>query len=428
MCFVPPAEAAHFIFRHIRRTNGRTDGRAVTSHLLPTYARVDLAFERGEGAWLVATDGERYLDFSGGVAVNGLGHAHPHLVAVLKAQAEKVWHVSNLFRIPEAERLAERLCAETFADQVFFCNSGAEAMECVIKVVRKYQYASGRPERYRIITFDGAFHGRTLATLAAGGQKKYLEGFGPPVAGFDQVPFGDLDAVKAAIGPETAAILIEPIQGEGGVRVASTLFLRSLRELCDRHGLLLAFDEVQTGIGRTGSFFAYQRCGVEPDVMGIAKAIGGGFPLGACLCTADAGKGMTAGTHGSTFGANPLAMAVGNAVLDIVLAPGFLDKVRRSAILFRQRLAEIRDRHSGVIAAVRGEGLLLGLVAVGPNGALVDALRAEKLLAVAAGDNVVRILPPLIVEESEIAEATARIDRAAERLERAPAQAAEAKP
>jgi acetylornithine/N-succinyldiaminopimelate aminotransferase len=386
---------------------------------LPTYARVDLAFERGEGPWLYATNGERYLDFTGGVAVNALGHAHPHLIEALTAQAHKVWHVSNLFRIPEAERLAERLCAETFADLVFFCNSGAEAMECVIKVVRKYQYASGHPERHRIITFEGAFHGRTLATLAAGGQKKYLEGFGPPVEGFDQLPFGDLNAVKAAIGPETAGILIEPIQGEGGVRVVSTPFLRSLRELCDQHGLLLALDEVQTGVGRTGSLFAHQRHGVVPDVMGIAKAIGGGFPLGACLTTAEAGKGMTAGTHGSTFGANPLAMAVGNAVLDVILAPGFLDKVQRSAILFRQRLAEIRDRHPGVVADVRGEGLLLGLAAVGPNSELVDALRAENLLAVAAGDNVVRLLPPLIIEEADIADAIERIDRAAGRLERA---------
>jgi len=391
----------------------------VTSHLLPTYARVDLAFERGEGPWLFATNGERYLDFTAGVAVNGLGHAHPRLIEALNAQAHKVWHVSNLFRIPEAERLAERLCAETFADLVFFCNSGAEAMECCIKVARKYQYASGRSERHRIVTFEGAFHGRTLATLAAGGQKKYLEGFGPTVEGFDQVPFGDLDAVKAAIGPETAAILIEPIQGEGGVRVVPTTFLRSLRELCDQHGLMLVFDEVQTGVGRTGSFFAYQRCGVEPDVMGIAKAIGGGFPLGACLATVEAGKGMTAGTHGSTFGANPLAMAVGNAVLDVVLAPGFLDKVCRSAILLRQRLAEIKDRHPGVVTEVRGEGLLLGLVAACPNGELVEALRAEKLLAVAAGDNVVRILPPLIIEESDISDAIGRIDRAAERIERA---------
>jgi len=404
----------------------------VTTHLLPTYARVDLAFERGEGPWLYATNGERYLDFAAGVAVNALGHAHPRLVAALEEQAHKVWHVSNLFRIPQAERLAERLCVETFADLVFFCNSGAEAMECSIKVARKYQFVSGHPERYRVITFEGAFHGRTLATLAAGGQKKYLEGFGPPVEGFDQVPFGDIEAVKQAIGPETAAILIEPIQGEGGVRVVSTPFLRTLRELCDEHGLVLVFDEVQTGVGRTGSFFAYQRSGVAPDVMGIAKAIGGGFPLGACLATAEAGKGMTAGTHGSTFGANPLAMAVGNAVLDVILAPGFLENVRRSAILFRQRLAEIKDQHPSVVSDVRGEGLLLGLVAVGPNSELVDALRAEKLLAAAAGDNVVRMLPPLIIEEPQIAEAVACIDRAAERIERArregAATAAEAKP
>ncbi|HWN48668.1 MAG TPA: aspartate aminotransferase family protein [Xanthobacteraceae bacterium] len=398
----------------------------MTSHLLPTYARVDLAFERGEGPWLFATNGERYLDFTAGVAVNGLGHAHPHLIAALNAQAQRVWHVSNLFRIPEAERLAERLCAATFADLVFFCNSGAEAMECCIKLARKYQYVSGRPERHRFITFEGAFHGRTLATLAAGGQKKYLEGFGPVVEGFDQLPFADLDAVKKAIGPETAAILIEPIQGEGGVRVAPTPFLRGLRELCDENNLLLVFDEVQTGIGRTGSFFAYQRCSVAPDVMGIAKSIGGGFPLGACLATAEAGKGMTAGTHGSTFGFNPLAMAVGNAVLDVVLAPGFLDKVGRSAILFRQRLAEIKDRHPGVITDVRGEGLLLGLVAACPNGELVEAMRAEKLLAVAAGDNVVRMLPPLIIEEPDIADAISRIDRAAERIERAQREKQEA--
>jgi acetylornithine/N-succinyldiaminopimelate aminotransferase len=392
--------------------------RDVNSHLLPTYSRVDLAFERGEGAWLFSTTGERYLDFTAGVAVNALGHAHPHLVAALNAQAAKLWHVSNLFRIPEAERLAERLCAATFADLVFFCNSGAEAMECCIKTARKYHYVAGQPERDRIVTFEGAFHGRTLATLAAGGQKKYLEGFGPRVDGFDQVPFADLDAVNAAIGPRTAAILIEPVQGEGGVRAAPAAFLRALREVCDRRGLLLIFDEVQTGIGRTGSLFAYQPCGVGPDIMGIAKAIGGGFPLGACLATAEAGKGMTAGTHGSTFGANPLAMAAGNAVLDVVLAPGFLDKVHRSAVLFRQRLAEIRDRHPGVVAQLRGEGLLIGLVAGCPNGDLVDALRAEKLLAVAAADNVVRLLPPLTVEEGDIADAAERIDRAAGRIER----------
>jgi acetylornithine/N-succinyldiaminopimelate aminotransferase len=392
----------------------------VTSHLLPTYARVDLAFERGEGAWLVTTNGERYLDFAAGVAVNALGHAHPHLVKALSEQAQKVWHVSNLYRIPESERLAERLCAAaTFADRVFFCNSGAEAAECAIKVARKYQAACGRPERFRIVTFDGAFHGRTLATLAAGGQKKYLEGFGPPVEGFDQVPFADLEATKRAIGPTTAAILIEPIQGEGGVRVVPSAFLRQLRELCDQHDLVLVFDEVQSGMGRTGDLFSYQRSGVAPDVMALAKALGGGFPVGACLATSEAAKGMTAGTHGSTFGGNPLAMAVGNAVLDVMLEPGFLEGVRRKALLFKQRLAEITDRHPTVIAEMRGEGLLLGLRTRVPNGELVDALRAEKMLAAAAGDNVVRLLPPLIVSEAELAEASDRIDRAATRVEQA---------
>jgi acetylornithine/N-succinyldiaminopimelate aminotransferase len=388
----------------------------VTSHLLPTYARVDLAFERGEGAWLIATDGERYLDFAAGVAVNALGHAHPRLIEALTEQANKVWHVSNLYRIPEAERLAERLCEATFADRVFFCNSGAEAMECSIKVARKYQAACGRPERHRIVTFEGAFHGRTLATLAAGGQKKYLEGFGPPVEGFDQVPFADLEATKQAIGPDTAAILIEPIQGEGGVRVVPSAFLKILRELCDQHDLVLVFDEVQTGMGRTGDLFSYQRA-VAPDVMGVAKALGGGFPVGACLVTAEAAKGMTAGTHGSTFGGNPLAMAVGNAMLDVMLEPSFLESVRRKALLFKQRLAEMKDRHPTVIAEMRGEGLLLGLQTVVPNGEFVAALRAEKMLAAAAGDNVVRMLPPLVVTEADIAEAIDRIDRAATRIE-----------
>jgi acetylornithine/N-succinyldiaminopimelate aminotransferase len=390
----------------------------VASHVLPTYARVDLAFERGEGAWLTATNGERYLDFTGGVAVNALGHAHPRLVEALTEQAQKVWHVSNLYRIPQGERLAERLCEQTFADVVFFTNSGAEAMEAAIKMARKYQSASGRPERYRLITFEGAFHGRTLATIAAGGQKKYLDGFGPPVDGFDQVPFGDLDAVKRAITPETAGIILEPVQGEGGVRVFPLSFVRALRELCDKHQLMLVFDEVQTGVGRTGDLFAYQRSGIAPDIMGIAKAIGGGFPLGACLATAEAAKGMTAGTHGSTFGGNPLAMAVGNAVLDVVLAPGFMDHVRRIAVLLKQRLAEIKDRYPGVIDDVRGEGLLVGLRAVPPSGELVDALRAQKMLTVAAGDNVVRLLPPLIVTEEEIADAVTRIDRACAALTR----------
>jgi acetylornithine/N-succinyldiaminopimelate aminotransferase len=398
----------------------------VSSHLLPTYARVDLAFERGEGVWLYTADGERYLDFTSGVAVNALGHAHPRLVSALEQQARKVWHVSNLYRIPEGERLADRLCAASFADTVFFQNSGAEALECCIKMARKYQSVNGAPERYRMITFEGAFHGRTLATIAATGNKKYLEGFGPPVDGFDQVPFGDLEAVKKAIGPQTGAILIEPIQGEGGVRVPPPNFLRALRELCDRHGLLLVFDEVQTGIARTGELFCYQRSGVKPDIMALAKALGGGFPIGACLATAEAGKGMTAGTHGSTFGGNPLAMAVANAVLDEVLTPGFIAHVREMSLLLKQRLAEIKDRHASVIAEVRGEGLLIGLRMLPPAAAMVDELRAEKMITVAAGDNVVRLLPPLIIGEAELADAVGRIDRACARLVASQSRAKEA--
>jgi acetylornithine/N-succinyldiaminopimelate aminotransferase len=377
-----------------------------------------LAFERGEGVWLIAESGERYLDFTSGVAVNALGHAHPHIVAAISEQVGKLTHVSNLYRVPQAERLAVRLCRASFADLVFFCNSGAEAMECCIKMARKYHSANGQPERYRIITFEGAFHGRTLATLAAGGQKKYLDGFGPVVEGFDQVPFGDLEAAKRAIGPETAAILIEPIMGEGGVRVVAPEFLRALRQLCDEHGLLLVFDEVQTGIARTGELFAYQRTGVVPDIMGLAKALGGGFPLGACLATENAAKGMTVGTHGSTFGGNPLAMAAGHAVLDVVLADGFLDRVRRASIMLKQKLAEIKDRYPGVVAEVRGEGLLIGLRTVVPNGALVDALRAQKMITVAAGDNVVRLLPPLIISDDELADAVRRIDLACDHLVR----------
>jgi acetylornithine/N-succinyldiaminopimelate aminotransferase len=418
MLHVPPREGGTFHFGNIRK---RIPGTTVTSHLLPTFARVDLAFERGEGAWLTTTTGERYLDFTSGVAVNALGHAHPHVAQALAEQAAKLIHVSNLFRIAEGERLAARLCAASFADYVFFCNSGAEAMEGAIKCARKYHYANGAPERVRLVTFEGAFHGRTLATLAAGGQKKYLEGFGPVVEGFDQVPFGDLAAVKRIVGPTTAAIVVEPVQGEGGVRVATNQFLRALRELCDANGLLLVFDEVQTGMGRTGDLFAYQHTGVTPDIMALAKALGAGFPMGAFLTTEAAGKGMTPGTHGSTFGGNLLAMAAGNATLDVMLAPGFFERMRQMSLLFKQRLAEIKDRHPTVIAEVRGEGLLVGVRCVVPNGELVDALRAEKLLAVAAGDNVVRLLPPLIVDEADIAEGIARLDRAATALERAAA-------
>jgi acetylornithine/N-succinyldiaminopimelate aminotransferase len=389
---------------------------------MSTFARVHLAFERGEGVWLVATDGERYLDFTSGVAVNALGHAHPHLVAALTEQAGKLWHVSNLYEIPEAERVAARLCEASFADVVFFCNSGAEAVECAIKTARKYQAVNGNPERYRIITYEGAFHGRTLATLAAGGQKKYLEGFGPVVEGFDQVPFADLEATKKAIGPETAAIMIEPLMGEGGLRVIAPSFLRALRELCDQHGLLLVFDEVQTGMGRTGELFAYQRAGVAPDIMALAKALGGGFPVGACLATCEAAKGMTAGTHGSTFGGNPLAMSAANATLDVMLAPGFFEHVQRISILFRQRLAELKDRYPSVIAEVRGEGLLIGVRAVVPAAELVDATRAEKMITLGAGDNVVRLLPPLIISEAELAEGITRLERACARIASAHAE------
>src|ERR1700719_136581 len=397
------------------------------SHLLPVFARVDLAFERGEGAWLIATDGERYLDFTSGVAVNALGHAHPYLVAALQEQATKLWHMSNLFKSPDGERLAVRLCEQSFADFVFFANSGAEAMECAIKVTRKHHAAKGHPERYRIITFEGAFHGRTLATLAATGSAKYLEGFGPPMDGFDQVPPGDLEAVKKAIGPHTAGILIEPVQGEGGVRSAPHAFFKALRQLCDERGLLLAFDEVQTGMGRTGDLFAYKRLGVAPDVMSLAKALGGGFPIGAVLASAEAAKGMAPGTHGSTFGGNPLAVAAANAVLDVMLKPGFFEHAQRMSLLLKQKLASVVDRHPGVVSEVRGEGLLIGLKAVVPSADLVTALREQNLLTVGAGENVVRFLPPLIVTEAEIEEAVQRLERAcvamsADQLKRAAVQ------
>jgi acetylornithine/N-succinyldiaminopimelate aminotransferase len=389
----------------------------VNSPLLPTYARADVSFERGEGPWLVSRDGERYLDFGAGIAVNVLGHAHPHLVQALTEQAGKVWHTSNLYRIPEGERLAQRLVDNTFADVVFFSNSGAEANEAAIKMARKFHAANGQPERFRIVTFEGAFHGRTLATIAAGGQKKYLEGFGPKVEGFDQVPFGDIPALKQAIVPETAAIMIEPIQGEGGIRPVPTLFMRELRALCEEHGLLLIFDEIQTGVGRTGKLFAYEWMGLAPDIMAIAKGIGGGFPMGACLATAEAAKGMTVGTHGTTFGGNPLAMAVGNGVLDVVLAPGFLQRVEQMGLLLKQRLAELKDRHPAIIADVRGQGLMVGIKTYVLNTDFIDAARDEKLILIGAGDNVARMLPPLIITEAEIGEAMNRIDAACTRLE-----------
>ena len=392
------------------------------SPLFDTFARAPLAFERGEGTWVFTTDGRRMLDFSGGVAVNVLGHAHPKLVEALKAQAEKLWHVSNLYRIPEQEKLAATLTRETFADKVFFCNSGAEAVECAIKTARRYQFVSGHPERFRIITFAGAFHGRTLATLAATGNPKYLEGFGPPADGFDQVPLGDRKATEAAVSSETAAILIEPIQGEGGIRLVSSQFLRDLRAICHKHGLLLIFDEVQTGVGRTGKLFAYQWSGVEPDIMTAAKGIGGGFPFGACLATAEAAKGMTPGTHGSTFGGNPLAMSVGNAVMEVLLTDGFFEEVQRKSLYLKQRLASVVDSHADIVAEIRGEGMLIGVRCVVPVGNVVAACRDQDMLCVAAGENVVRLLPPLNVTEEEIDEGVRRFDAALSALE--PAQAA----
>ena len=395
------------------------------SPLYETFARAPLAFEKGEGVWLTEASGERYLDLAGGIAVNSLGHCHPHLVAALTEQANKLWHVSNLYEIPGQRRLGERLVASTFADRVFFTNSGAEALECAIKTARRFHFVNGHPERYRTITFEGAFHGRTLATIAAGGQAKYLEGFGPKVEGFDQVDFDDIDAAEKAIGPETAAILVEPVQGEGGVRSFPTASLKKLRELCDKHGLLLIFDEVQCGIGRTGKMFAHEWSGVSPDLMAIAKGIGGGFPMGACLATDTAAAGMTAGVHGTTFGGNPLAMAVGNAVLDVVLADGFLEEVQRKANIFKQGLAAIADEFPSVVEGIRGVGLMLGLKCVLPNARVNAALRDQKVLGVPAGDNVVRLLPPLTITEDEIRIGLQRIHDGVKTLAPVAAAAAE---
>jgi len=385
----------------------------VISPVLPTYAREDLAFVRGEGPHLFDENGDRYLDFAAGIAVNALGHAHPKLVAALTEQVGKLWHTSNLYRVPEQERLATRLVDASFADTVFFTNSGVEAIECAIKMARRYHYAEGSGARFRTITFEGAFHGRTLAAIAAGGQPKYLEGFGPKVDGFDQVVFGDLRAVEAAISSATAAILIEPIQGEGGLRPAEPEFLRGLRRLCNERGFILIFDEVQTGIGRTGKLFAHEWAGVTPDIMAIAKGIGGGFPMGACLATERAASGMTVGSHASTFGGNPLAMAVGNGVLDVVLASGFLERVRHVANFARQQLAALPSEFPHVFEDVRGQGLMLGLKMKVPNNEFLAKLRTRRLLAVGAGGNVVRLLPPLIIDENHVREALCILSDAA---------------
>lgn len=382
--------------------------------LMPTYARADLAFERGEGPYLYATDGRRYLDFAAGIAVNALGHSHPHLVAALKDQAGKLWHCSNLYRIPAGERLAERLCEVSFADRVFFNNSGAEALECGFKLVRKHHHEAGNPGRYKVIGCQGSFHGRTLATLSAAGNPKYLEGFRPEVPGFIQVAFGNMNEMRAAIDDETAAILVEPIQGEGGVRVADLDYLRALREVCDEFGLLLFYDEVQCGMGRTGRLFAYEWAGAAPDVMTLAKGLGSGFPVGACLATEAAAAGMTAGTHGSTFGGNPLAMAAANAVLDVMLADGFLAGVERIGALLGGRLQALAGRHPQVLAGLRGRGLMLGLECVVPAGEMVARLRDAGLLTVGAAENVVRMVPPLVIDETHVDEALAILEQVCE--------------
>ncbi len=386
------------------------------SPVMPTYARVDVAFERGEGAWLIATDGRRFLDFGAGIAVNALGHAHPHLVAALQQQAAKLWHTSNLYRVEGQEKLAARLVEHSFADTMFFCNSGAEAMECAIKTARRFHQAQGQKDKYRVITARGAFHGRTLATIAAGGQAKHLDGFAPVVDGFDQVAFGNLNEMRAAITPQTAAIVVEPIQGEGGIIPASADYLKGLRATADEFGLLLIFDEVQCGLGRAGKLFAYEWSGVTPDVMALAKGLGGGFPVGACLATERAAKSMTAGLHGSTFGGNPLAMAAANAVLDVMLETGFLTHVQATADHLWKLLGALVQKHPKVFAEVRGKGLMIGLKCIPPNGDVVNKAFANGLLTVVGGDNVVRLLPPLIIGAAEAEAAVAILDRAAAEL------------
>ena len=386
------------------------------SAVMPTYGRVDLEFERGNGAWLTTTDGRRFLDFGSGIAVTALGHAHPHLVAALKDQAEKLWHTSNLYRITGQERLAERLVEHSFADTMFFCNSGAEAMECALKAARRFHQAQGAKDKYRVITAAGAFHGRTLATISAGGQEKNLDGFAPNVDGFDQVAFGDLNEARAAITPHTGAVVVEPVQGEGGVIPADSEYLKGLRMMADEFGLLLIFDEVQTGIGRTGKLFAYEWSGVAPDIMAVAKGLGGGFPVGACLATEDAAKHMTAGTHGSTFGGNPLAMAAANAVLDVLLEPGFLDGVTTTARKLWWKVDVLVAKHGAIFELVRGKGMMIGIKCKVPNGDVVAKVLENGLLTVPAGDNVVRLLPPLIIGDAEIDAAISILDKSATEL------------
>ncbi len=375
--------------------------------LLPVHNRMNVKFSRGAGVYLYDDSGKKYLDFGAGIAVNSLGHCHPNLVAALKNQAEKLWHVSNIYQGIELEKFADDLVKNTFADYVFFCNSGAEAIECGIKMIRRHFYVQGEPGKYRIITFKGAFHGRTIATISAAAKKKYLEGFEPALDGFDNVEFNNIEAVERSITNQTAAILIEPIQGEEGIRVADKKFIQDLRRVADKNNLLLMFDEVQCGFGRTGYLYGYEYFGIKPDIIASAKGIGGGFPLGACLATQNAARGMTAGVHGTTFGGNPLAMAVGDAVLQTILADGFLNKVKKSGDLLKSELQKLQQKFPNVIAEIRGVGLMLGIKLqekyIAAN--MVSALKDQGLLLVGAGENVMRILPPLIISEENIFEA-----------------------
>ena len=387
--------------------------------VMPTYARIDLAFERGEGPYLYTADNRRYLDFAGGIAVNSLGHSHPKLVAALEEQGRKLWHVSNLYRISGGEKLAERLVANSFADKVFFTNSGTEALEGAIKLARKYHSHNGQPQKHRIITCDSAFHGRTMTALSAAGNVKHLDGFGPRTPGFDHVAFGNLNELRAAISDETAAILVEPIQGEGGIRAASMDFLKGLRTVCDEFGLLLILDEVQCGNGRTGKFFAHEWAEIEPDVLATAKGIGGGFPLGAFMATNKAAAGMVPGTHGSTYGGNPLAMAIGNAVLDVLLEDGFMAKVTEIADYTRDKLESLVASYPAVFEEVRGSGLMLGLKCRVTNSDVIAAMRAGGLLSVGAADNVIRLLPPLTIERSHVDEAMAILEDVSKEMVRA---------
>ncbi|MED5473772.1 MAG: aspartate aminotransferase family protein [Pseudomonadota bacterium] len=384
--------------------------------VMPTYGRIDIAFESGEGSYLYDTEGEKYLDFATGIATNSLGHCHPHLVASVQEQASKLWHVSNLYNIPEQQRFADRLVENSFADTVFFCNSGAEAMEGCLKVARKYHFENGEPEREEIVCATGAFHGRTLTTLSAGDSEKYREGFGPRPEGFHHVAFGNLNEMRAAMSTKTAAILVEPIQGEGGINPASTAYLRALRDIADEFNALLIFDEVQCGMGRAGKLFAYELANVTPDIMGLAKGIGGGFPVGAVLATEKAASGMVPGTHGSTYGGNPLAMAAANAVLDVINEPDFLSSIIKKGNKLKDDLTSLVDKHPSVLESVRGVGLMLGVKSIGPNLELMTALRENKLLTVVAGENVVRILPPLNVSEDELDEAVQKIDQVCNKI------------